>query len=254
MFDPLSAVPAIIAVAVGLLVWLRHRLDRRARLFLALALAELAFSAPAVLFELGFEPINPVTSALVNGMMMTIGIVSAALFLHFGLAFPHARPWLRQGRMRGVYLAAIFVGLVPLALILSGSESPRTNDMLIGGVVILVGPLAILAAVAGCVSIYRSFREMTAAERAAYRVPVMGVLAGMAASVLIDVFLGLVMSLDDRLMVLTGNALATATALLFPLFFFMAARKYRLLERHAQDYVSLSDTAPRRSPAPRRQS
>ncbi len=91
---------------------------------------------------------------------------------------------------------------------------------------------------------------MTADERRTYRAPVMGVLVGMIASLLVSLVLGLLYGLavgvDNRYVVWTANTVATAGELLLPLFFFMAAFRYRLLERHSQDYVSLSDTTPRR--------
>ena len=239
-FDPVETAPALIGVVVGLLVWRRHRADRRARLFLALAASELAFGLPLLLAL--YVPQTPVAVAAIDGALVTLGLLSATLFLHFGLAFPHARPWLRRGHMSSLYTAAIIMGLVPIGAALAGSAVQARLQDVFDSVLILVGPLVLAAAVAACVAIYRSYREMTGDERLRYRVPVLGVLAGMIAGVVISVVLGLmfglVFGLESRYVVWTANTLATAGELLLPLFFFMAAVRYRLLEHHAQDYVT----------------
>lgn len=239
-FDPLQTAPALIAVVVGLLVWRRHRVDRRARLFLALAASELAFGLP-LLLSLNL-PQTAIGVAAIDGLLVTLGLLSAALFLHFGLAFPHARPWLRRGHMSSLYTAAVIVGLVPIGAALAGAGAEAGLQDVFDSVLILVGPLVLAAAVTACVAIYRSYREMTADERLRYRVPVLGVLAGMIAGVVISIVLGLmfglVFGMESRYAVWTANTLATAGELLLPLFFFMAAVKYRLLEHHAQDYVT----------------
>src|SRR5690606_22566527 len=109
-------------------------------------------------------------------------------------------------------------------------------------VLMLVGPLVLIASITACVAIYRSYREMTADERRTYRVPVLGVLVGMIASMtvslLLGVMFGLVFGVEHRYAIWTVNTLATAGELLLPLFFFLAASQHRLLERHGQDYVS----------------
>lgn len=228
--------PALIAVAVGLLVWHRHRADRRARVFLALAASELAFGLPVV-FALNL-PESRFGVAALDGALLALALVSTALFLHFGLSFPHARPWLRHGRMNSLYLAAVLLGLVPMGAAVVGESAQATVQDVFGGMMALVGPLVLLAGIAGCVAIVRSYREMTAAERRLYRVPVIGVLIGMLAGVFVDLVLGVVVY-GLRIWTMGGTELiATAAGLVLPLFFFMASFRYRLLERHAQDYVS----------------
>lgn len=239
-FDPIETAPALIGIVVGLLVWRRHKADRRARLFLALAASELAFGLPLLLVL--YVPQTPVAVAAIDGALVTLGLLSATLFLHFGLAFPHARPWLRRGHMSSLYTAAIIMGLVPIGAALAGSAAQARLQDVFDSVLILVGPLVLAAAIVACVAIYRSYREMTADERLRYRVPVLGVLAGMIAGVVISIVLGLmfglVFGMENRYAVWTANTLATAGELLLPLFFFMAASKYHLLEHHSQDYVA----------------
>lgn len=237
-FDPVDTAPALIAVVIGLIVWRRHPVDRRARLFLALAASELAFALP-LLLSLNV-PRSPAGAALIDGLLVTIGLLSAALFLHFGLSFPHARPWLARGYMTSLYAAAVVMGVISAAV--TFAEARAAVRDVFQAVLMLVGPLVLLASLTACVAIYRSYREMTADERRAYRVPVLGVLAGMIASMtvslLIGVMFGLVFGVEHRYAIWTVNTLATAGELLLPLFFFMAAVKYRLIERHSQDYVN----------------
>jgi len=237
-FDPIDTAPALIALVIGLIVWRRHRADRRARLFLALAVSELAFGLP-LLLSLNI-PRTPLGAAATDGLLVTIGLLSAALFLHFGLSFPHARPWLRRGYMTSLYSAAVVVGVISAAVTLVDAR-PAVRDV-VHAVLMLVGPLVLIASITACVAIYRSYREMTADERRTYRVPVLGVLVGMIASMtvslLLGVMFGLVFGVEHRYAIWTVNTLATAGELLLPLFFFLAASKHRLLERHGQDYVS----------------
>lgn len=242
--------PALIGVAVALLVWYRHRADRRARVFLALAASELAFGLP-VFLSLNVMPGTAVGIAALDGLVVTIGLLSAALFLHFGLTFPHARPWLSRGRMSSVYVAAAIVGLVPIVAAIAGTRAQASIQDVFDGVLMLVGPLVLLAGIAACVAIVRSFREMPPDDRRTYRVPVIGVLVGMVAGLLVDVLFAIMAAVFAARGFHTWtpdvlDLLATAAGLTLPLFFFMAAYRYRLLERHSQDYVSQSETAPRR--------
>lgn len=236
-FDPLAQAPAIIALVVGILVWRRHTKDRRARLFAALAASNLLLGVPLLLAailtdgELGF--------AIAAGYIVSAGLVSAAVYLHFGLSFPHARPWLRRGRMPWVYGGAAAAGV--LAFAAQAVETAR-HGRWVDGSFYALGAAALLASAAACVAIYRSYREMTFDERRLYRVPVMGVLVGMIAGMVVDVVLAVWFaggfSPDNRYALFVTNVVATAAELLLPLFFFMAAMKYRLLEHHAQDYVA----------------
>lgn len=236
--DPVESAPALIAVIAGLLVWRRHRADRRARVFLALAASELAFGLP-LLLSLNM-PQTPLAVAALDGLLVTLALVSAALFLHFGVSFPHARPWLHRGRMPSFYLAAVIVGVIPIGAALAGAAAQSAVQDVFDGLMAIAGPLVLAASIAACVAIYRSYREMTAEERRLYRAPVMGVLAGMFASLLVSLVLGLmfglVFGMDNRYAVLAANTMATAGELVLPLFFFMAAFRYRLLEKHPQDY------------------
>jgi hypothetical protein len=238
--DPLDAAPGLIALAAALIVWHRHRSDRRARVFLALAASELAFGLPLVMAATAL-PQHPVGVAALDGFVLAVGLVSAIVFLHFGMAFPHARPWLQRGNIKVLYLAAILVGLAPVAAALAGPGVHASVQDALDGTLVGVGLLVLVASVVACISIYRSYREMTADERRAYRVPVMGVLVGMIAGMVVDLMLGLmfafVSGLTDRSVAWTANLLAMAGGMLLPLFFFMAAIKHRLLERHSQDYV-----------------
>lgn len=247
-FNPIEMAPALIATVVGLLVWRRHRADRRARLFLALAASELAFGLPVVL-SLGL-PETRFGVAVLDGLLVALALISTALFLHFGLSFPHARPWLGRGRMSSLYLAAVLIGVFPIGAALAGENAQAAVQDVFGGIMALVGPLVFAASAAACIAIFRSYREMTADERRTYRAPVMGVLVGMIASLVVSIVLGtmfgLVFGMESRYAVWTANTVATAGELLLPLFFFMAAYRYRLLERHSPDYVSLSNTTPRR--------
>jgi hypothetical protein len=238
--EPLQSAPGLIALVVGLIVWYRHRADRRARVFLALAATELAFGLQFFIAATAI-PQRPVGVAAVNGFVLALGLVSATIFLHFGMSFPHARPWLRRGNIKVLYLAAIIIGITPVAAALIGPGAQARIQDALDGTLVGVGLLVLVASAVACVSIYRSYREMTADERRTFRAPVMGVLVGMIAGMAVDIILAILFSFasasDDRSAVLISNLLATAAALLLPLFFFMAASKYRLLERHAQDYV-----------------
>jgi len=240
-FDPIETAPALIAVVVGLLVWRRHTADRRARLFLALAASELAFGLPLLLML--YVPQTPVAVAAIDGALVTLGLLSAALFLHFGLAFPHARPWLRRGHMSSVYTAAVIMGIVPIGAALAGIGAQAQLQDVFDSVLILVGPLVLIASVTACIAIYRSYREMTADERRRYRLPVLGVLVGMIAGLVMDVVLTTFVTVfaEAGVMMWTANTVELAVMvaeLVLPLFFFMAAVRYRLLEHHAQDYVT----------------
>lgn len=241
--DPLESAPGLIALAVGLLIWYRHRADRRARVFLALAASELAFGFPLLIAATAL-PQHPIGVAAVDGFVLTSGLVSATIFLHFGMSFPHARPWLLGGNIKVLYLAAILVGLTPVAAAAIGPEAHASIQDALDGTLIGVGLLVMVASAVACISIYRSYREMTADERDTYRAPVLGVLIGMLAGMAVDLMLGLmfafVSGFSDRYVVWTANLLATAGGLLLPLFFFMAAIRYRLLERHSQNYRSLA--------------
>ncbi|MEX2270756.1 MAG: hypothetical protein WD690_04765 [Vicinamibacterales bacterium] len=236
--EPLDAAPGIIALIVGLIIWQRHRADRRARVFLALGASELAFGIPLLISATAL-PRHPIGVAAVDGFVLATGLVSATIFLHFGMSFPHARPWLRRGNINVLYLAAVLVGLTPVAAAAIGPRVQASVQDALDGTLIGVGLLVLVASGVACVSIYRSYREMTADQRRRYRAPVLGVLAGMVAGIAVDLLLGLMFAFvagGDRYKLWTANLLATAAGLLLPLFFFMAAVKYRLLERHSQDY------------------
>lgn len=236
-FDPLDQAPAVIALVVGALVWRRHRRDRRARLFLALATSNLLLGLPLLLAAVLTD--GALGFAIAAGYIVSAGLVSAAVYLHFGLSFPHARPSLRRGRMRWVYAGAVAAGGLTFA---AQAAETAEESLWVEGSFYGLGAIALVASAAACVVIYRSYREMTFDERRLYRVPVMGVLVGMIAGMAVDVVLGVWLaggfSADDRYALFVTNVLATAAELLLPLFFFMAAMKYRLLEHHAQDYVA----------------
>lgn len=238
--EPLQSAPGLIALVVGLIVWYRHRADRRARVFLALAATELAFGLQFFIAATAI-PQHPIGVAAVNGFVLALGLVSATIFLHFGMSFPHARPWLRRGNIKVLYLAAVLIGITPVAAAAIGPAAHARIQDALDGTLVGVGLLVLVASAVACVSIYRSYREMTADERRTYRAPVMGVLIGMIAGMAVDIMLAILFSFasgEDRYAVLISNLLATAAALLLPLFFFMAASKYRLLERHGQDYIA----------------
>ena len=240
--DPLESAPGLIAFAVGLVVWYRHRADRRARIFLALGVSELAFGFPLLMAATAL-PRHPIGLAAVDGFLLAAGLVSATIFLHFGMAFPHARPWLGRGNIKVLYLAAVLVGLVPVIAAAFGPDAQTFIQEALVSTLVGVGLLVLVASVVSCVSIYRSYREMSLEERRTYRAPVLGVLAGMIAGIGVDLMLGIMFGtlygVEDRYVVWTANLLAMAAGLLLPLFFFMAASRYRLLERHSQDYVSV---------------
>lgn len=240
--DPLESAPALLALVVAIFVWRRHRADRRARLFLALAASELAFGLPLLIAAVRL-PESRLGIAAIDGLVLGAGLLSATVFLHFGLAFPHRRPWLRSGNIKALYVAAALVAIAPLIAAAIGASAYRAARTALDGTMIALGMLVFAASIAACIAIYRSYREMTADERRIYRAPVFGVLAGMIAGMAVDVLLGLmfatVFGVESRYLLWTANLLATAAELLLPLFFFMAAVKYRLLERHSQDYVTI---------------
>jgi hypothetical protein len=203
--------------------------------------------AMALLFTFGLNPEGPVGLALLNSMLVLVMLLSAILFFHFGMSFPHARPWLRGDRMRPLYLAAVMASFVAMVPIIFGMDEAIVRDRVIGGITVITSPLAVIGAIAGCIAVRRSYREMTADERRIYRVPIMGVLVGMIASLAADLLLGLVFAslygTDNRYLMWSANLIATTASLLLPLFFYSAAHKFRLLERHAPDYVSGPSTA-----------
>lgn len=240
--DPIDSAPALLAVIVGIYIWRRHRADRRARLFLALAVSELAFGLPLIVAAIRL-PGSEAGIASLDGLVLGTAFLSATVFLHFGLSFPHARPWLRRGNIKVLYAASVMIGIAPVVAVFLGPEANATARRGLDGMMIALGLLVFAASIAACVAIYRSYREMTANERRTYRVPVIGVLFGMIAGMAVDVLLGLMFAtlygMDNRYMLWTANLLTTAAELLLPLFFFMAAVKYKLLERHSPDYVSV---------------
>jgi hypothetical protein len=227
--DPLDSAPALIGIIVGIFVWLRYRADRRARVFLALAAAEFLGGFPLVMLLVNMRE-GPLPDALTIGW----GMLSAALFLHFGSSFPHARAWVRRDGGSRLYAGAL--ALTAWALLVTLSEWPGLTH---GMLPVAIGVVA--SSLAACVFVSRSYREMTRDERARYRVPITGVAAGMAAAVLSDVFIGFLslgLDGDRRYVVWSMNVLSMAGELLMPLFFFMAASKYGLLDHHSQDYVA----------------
>jgi hypothetical protein len=236
-FNPLDGAPALLAVIVGLFIWSRHRADRRARVFLALAVVEFGYGIPLSLAA-AVLPEGRVGETAVNAMVVGAGLASSALFMHFGFAFPHSRPWLRRGHFRTLYLVAIAAAIfyVAIGLTAGSGDSIQTASMILMGVAVLS------AVVLACLAIYRSYREMTADERARYRVPVLGVLGSMVAAFAADVLVGFMFDeafdLGNRYVLWATNLVTIASELLFPLFFFMAAVKYRLLEHHSPDYVA----------------
>lgn len=240
-FDPSDSAPALLAVIVALFVWRRHRADRRARLFLALAISELAFGLPLAIVAANL-PDGPTAVAGVQAMVLAGGLLSTVVFLHFGVSFPHARPALRAGRMRAAYAAAALTGAAFFVVSLLAPARSSTGLEALDWAMLALGVAVFAAAIVACLAIYRGYREMTSDERRRYRVPVLGVLAGMIAGLLVDlviaVIFGTAIGIDRRYVVWTANLLSTAAELLLPLFFFMAAVRYRLLERHAQDYVA----------------
>lgn len=240
--DPVNAAPSIIALVVALLICRRHRTDRRARVFLALALAELAFLIPAALFTFGLDPGSRAGLAVLNALVVLVVLLSSLLFFHFGMSFPHARPWLKEGRIKPLYLAAVIASAAAVLPVFLGMDEAVIRDRVIGGIMILSSPLAVIGAIVACIAVRRSYNEMTADERRIYRVPIMGVLAGMIAGLAADLVLGLlfasVYDTDNRYLMWTANLVATTASLLLPLFFYSAAHKFRLLERHSPDYVS----------------
>ena len=235
-FDPAESAPALIAVIVGGFVWMKHRADRRARLFLALASVEFAYGVPLSLAAASMPPGRWGQAAL-EAMVLGAGLASTVLFMHFGYAFPHARPSVRRGRFRMLYWISLAAALAAFAIGLRAGEG---NALTVSMVVLAA---AVLAAVTlACLAIHRSYREMSGDERVRYRVPVMGLLAAMIAGFMADVLVGVLFadaySVSNRNVLWTTNLLSTASELLFPLFFFMAASKYKLLEHHSQDYVA----------------
>jgi len=240
-FDPSDSAPALLAVVVAGVVWRRHRADRRARLFLALAVAELAFGLPLALVAANL-PDGRAAVAAVQALVLAGGLLSTVVFLHFGLSFPHARPALRGRRMRAVYALAVLMGAAFFLIgLLAPSRATAGPDPL-DWAMLALGATVVAAALAACLAIYRGYREMTADARRRYRVPVLGVLAGMIAGLVVDLMIAVIfgtsIGMDRRYVVWIANVLATAAELLLPLFFFMAAVKYRLLEHHSQDYVA----------------
>ena len=238
-FDPADSAPAVIAVIVGVFVWQRHRADRRARVFLALAVAELSFGIPLGLAAAAM-PAGRAGVAALQSLVLAAGLVSTVLFLHFGCAFPHARPWVRQGRFRELYWASIGLALAygVVTFVFADGRSHQVLDF----AAVFLGIAVFAASVAACVAIYRSYREMTRDERPRYRVPIIGVLAGMVSGLVADLLVGAMFEiaprLDVRYFMWTLNLVSTFSELLLPLFFFMAVSKYRLLDHHSQDYVA----------------
>ena len=236
-FDPAESAPAILAIIVGVLVWRRHRVDRRARLFLVLATFEFLLGLPLAILAANL-PEGRFGIAMSQAFVITPGLLATTLFLHFGLAFPHARPWLKRGHIGALYLASIAFGALGF-LAAMASVHATTYGLEIAMIVIAIAVVA--ASVGACVAVYRSYREMTRDERARYRLPVMGVLVGMIAGFSVDLLMGVVYgttyNLDARYVLWTANVVGMTSELLLPLFFFMAAVKYGLLEHHSQDFV-----------------
>lgn len=239
-FNPIDSAPAVIGIIVGFFVWLRHRADRRARVFLALAASEMLLGVPLALAA-STLPEGLGSVALAQGLVLTAGLLSMTLFVHFAFAFPHARPWIRRGRIKYLYAFAILAGAAMTGATLTlGSDESRMSAL--DTVMIGTGVLVIAGCIAAFLAILQSYREMTKEERERYRVPVLGIAAalvlGFAADVLVALLFEFVSGLDSRAVLWTVNLLSVASELLFPLFFFMAASKYKLLEHHAQDYVA----------------
>lgn len=237
--DPARSAPAIIAVIVGFFVWQRHRHDRRARLFLALAVVELAFGVPLVLAAAAV-PAGQAGVAAVQGLVVAAGLVSTIVFLHFASAFPHARPWIRRGSFHKLYWIAIITAAAYTAVTYGLGERGTGAALDVG--MMGLGLVVVAASLASCVIVYRSYREMTADERSRYRVPITGVIVAIAAAFIVDLavslLFGMTPGLDSRYVLWTLNLVAMTAELLLPLFFFMAAVKYRLLDHHSQDYVA----------------
>lgn len=228
-----SAVTAAIYLLVALTALLRAPRDSRTGVFLLIAVTSLApYLLPAYAW---YRPGSTFTKPLLSVLAVSFALGSLAL-LHFTQVFPWRRPWIR----RYFELLLTGYGLAPLIVLGLIWFAPRQPDEMQASYAVLtlfIGLptlfiVALLAPVAGLLSLYYSYLAARSANLPQAQAPLMGILfsqlAGGVVAILIIPLLHVVAP--------TGPWVTMAAALLFgfglimPVAFAIAVWKWRVLD------------------------
>jgi hypothetical protein len=159
-----QAAAALCYLVVGAGVWVRAPRDVRARVFLALALANIvAFAVPAAAWARGITDFAQLPRAGTAAILVALS-VGAILLFHFTQVLPRRRPWVRRS---GVQLPIAYA-VVPIVVtglvwyfpanVVEFSELYVLAFLVFGFPLLVL--LAIVLPVAAIVSLVKSYHEV----------------------------------------------------------------------------------------------
>ena len=161
--DAIGAALSLLAyLVVAIVVLAVHRRDIRARLFMAIALANVVPYGFTIL-SWRWSTEAALSRAMVASILVSLGIGAIALF-HFAQVFPRLRPWVAA---HGRWLPALYA-IVPLVAIALVAAAPSAVEDLAPayGIALMVAGIpwifVVLIALpfAGLLSLYASWREI----------------------------------------------------------------------------------------------
>ena len=218
-------------VAIAALV--RVPRDMRALVFFAVAALNLGPAAGTmVLWHQGAHAAY--TPELVTMLTVTTLAGSQALF-HFTQLFPRRRPWIARYHLWLLlgYFVVILVPLGLLAVLRSVEQITAVWGLVATAVALpLIGVFGVVVPLAGLVSLYKSYKEASAAgndrpARAAFWMLVSQVGGGILAAILLPLLHMLALPLAWTT---AASALLFAFGILMPLAYATAVWRFRLLD------------------------